>query len=106
MNLIVDIGNTFINATFFNNSKIEKKYSFEKSKTKKLYELLDASNIEKILTFTDFKLYLEQYWRAHEMEMENIQTGKSTTLSWNEYKFRVDISERDFTPQALERLSR
>ena len=48
MNLIVDIGNTFIKATFFNNSKIEKKYSFEKSKTKKLYELLDASNIEKI----------------------------------------------------------
>ena len=48
MNLIVDIGNTFIKATFFNNSKIEKKYSFEKSKTKKLHELLDASNIEKI----------------------------------------------------------
>ena len=48
MNLIVDIGNTLIKATFFNNSKIEKKYSFEKSKTKKLYELLDASNIEKI----------------------------------------------------------
>ena len=63
-------------------------------------------DLEKILTFTDFKLYLEQYWRAHEMEMENIQTGKSTTLSWNEYKFRVDISERDFTPQALERSSR
>ena len=48
MNLIVDIGNTLIKATFFNNSKIEKKYSFEKSKTKKLHELLDASNIEKI----------------------------------------------------------
>ena len=48
MNLIVDIGNTLIKATLFNSSKIEKKYSFEKSKTKKLYELLDASNIEKI----------------------------------------------------------
>ena len=51
MNLIVDIGNTLIKATFFNNSKIEKKYSFEKSKTKKLYDLLDASNIEKIFIF-------------------------------------------------------
>ena len=48
MNLVVDIGNTLIKATFFNNSKIEKKYSFEKSKIKKLYELLDTSNIEKI----------------------------------------------------------
>ncbi len=48
MNLIVDIGNTLIKATFFKSSKIEKKYSFEKSKTKKLYELLDSSNIEKI----------------------------------------------------------
>ena len=49
MNLIVDIGNTLIKATFFNNSKIEKKYSFEKSKTKKLYELLDAIILIKYL---------------------------------------------------------
>ena len=48
MNLIVDIGNTLIKATFFNNSKIEKKYSFKKNQTKKFYELLDASNIKKI----------------------------------------------------------
>jgi len=48
MNLIVDIGNTLIKATFFNNSKIEKKYSFKKNQTKKFYKLLDASNIDKI----------------------------------------------------------
>jgi len=48
MNLIVDIGNTLIKATFFNNSKIEKKYSFKKNQTKKFYELLDTSNIKKI----------------------------------------------------------
>ena len=34
MNLIVDIGNTLIKATFFNNSKIEKKYSLKKIKLK------------------------------------------------------------------------
>ena len=48
MNLIVDIGNTLIKATFFNNSKIEKKYSFKKNQTKKLYKLLDESSVEKI----------------------------------------------------------
>ena len=48
MNLIVDIGNTLIKATFFNNSKIEKKYSFKKNQTNKFYKLLDASNIDKI----------------------------------------------------------
>ena len=49
--------------------------------------IIVRGDLEKILTFTISNFTLEQYWRAHEMEMENIQTGKSTTLSWNEYKF-------------------
>ena len=48
MNLIVDIGNTLIKATFFYNSKIQKKYSFAKSETKNFYDLLESSNVEKI----------------------------------------------------------
>jgi hypothetical protein len=63
-------------------------------------------DLEKILTFEDYSQYLGQYWRSHNMIMENIQTGKSTRLNWGEYSFRKGLTEQDFTPQALERYSR
>ena len=63
-------------------------------------------DLEKILTFADYKQYEGQYWRAHDMLMENMQTGKSTRLSWGPYTFRAGLSERSFTPQALEKASR
>ena len=40
------------------------------------------------------------------MIMENVQTGKSTSLSWGEYSFRNGLKENDFSPQALEKASR
>ena len=58
---------------------------------KKSNFIIVRGDLEKILTFTISNFTLEQYWSAHKMEMENIQTGKSTTLSWNEYKFRNGI---------------
>ena len=32
------------------------------------------------------------------MIMENVQTGKSTSLSWGEYSFRNGFQENDFYP--------
>jgi hypothetical protein len=40
------------------------------------------------------------------MIMENTQTGKSTRLSWGDYSFRMGLTERDFTPQGLPKVSR
>jgi hypothetical protein len=61
------------------------------------------NTILKTLTFKDYRQYLGQYWRADEMRMENHQTGKSTQLVWKEYRFRVGLSEQDFTQNALAR---
>ncbi len=57
----------------------------------------------KTLTYKGYQQYLGQYWRPCEMFMQNHQTGKSTLLTWTEYRFRVGLSERDFTRNALKR---
>ncbi len=58
---------------------------------------------EKTLTFADYRQHLAQYWRAHSLRMENLQTGKSTVLSMADYRFRTGLGERDFDPSALRR---
>ena len=57
----------------------------------------------KTLTNHDFKQYLEQYWRAHRMDMLNHQTGKSTRLDWTNYRFRTGLTDRDFDKNTLKR---
>lgn len=60
-------------------------------------------SILKTLTFSDYKQYLNQYWRADKMFMENHQTGKSTTLSWKTYQFKTGLESTDFTRNSLKR---
>ena len=57
----------------------------------------------KTLTFRGYRQYLDRYWRADEMYMENHQTGKSTLLTWKDYQFRVGLSDADFTTNSLKR---
>jgi outer membrane lipoprotein-sorting protein len=57
----------------------------------------------KTLTFSGYKQYLDRYWRADEMYMENHQTGKTTLLTWLKYEFQVGLSESDFTKNSLKR---
>ncbi len=57
----------------------------------------------KTLTYSEYKQYLDKYWRANRMFMINHQTGKSTLLSWRDYKFRVGLDDGDFTKNALKR---
>ena len=57
----------------------------------------------KTLKYRDYKQYLDKFWRAAEMHMENHQTGKSTTLRWSEYKFRNGLTKRDFDKNSLKR---
>ncbi len=58
----------------------------------------------KTLEFEDYQQYLGQYWRAHRMEMVNHQTGKSTTLSWEDYSFKTGLNDRDFDRNSLKRV--
>ena len=58
----------------------------------------------KTLTLRNYKQFLEQYWRAGEMNMENHLTGKSTDLTWTDFQFRTDLDDRDFTHTGLRRV--
>lgn len=57
----------------------------------------------KTLVFKGYQQYLDKYWRADEMFMENHQTGKSTLLTWEEYSFRTGLQDSDFTKNSLKR---
>ncbi len=58
----------------------------------------------KTLTASDYRQYLDHYWRPGRMEMINHQNGKSTILEWKNYRFRTGLTEKDFRSQALKRL--
>jgi len=58
----------------------------------------------KTLTITGYQQFLDQYWRSADMYMENHQTGKTTLLSWSEYKFRTGLTESDFNKNVLKRV--
>ncbi len=57
----------------------------------------------KVQRFTDYQLYLNQYWRAHTMTMDNKQNGKSTTLYWTNFKFKTGLTSADFEKNVLKR---
>ena len=57
----------------------------------------------KTLSYRDYQQYLDKYWRAAEMYMENHQTGKSTTLAWSDYQFQTGLTARDFDKNSLKR---
>jgi outer membrane lipoprotein-sorting protein len=65
------------------------------------YDRKDA--LLKTLTFHEYRQYLDKFWRALRMEMVNHQTGKSTTLSWSDYRFRTGLTDRDFDQNSLKR---
>ena len=55
----------------------------------------------KTLTMHDYQQYLDKYWRPLRMEMVNHQTGKSTTLKFEDYEFQIGYTDRDFDQNAL-----
>jgi outer membrane lipoprotein-sorting protein len=57
----------------------------------------------KTLVFLEYRRYLDKHWRAHDLFMENHQTGKSTRLLWSDHKFRTGLTEQDFTKTSLKR---
>ena len=67
-------------------------------------EFYDRKNdLLKTLTSSGYKQYLDQYWRPNEMLMENHQTGKSTLLKWEDYKFKTGLEDKDFSRNSLKR---
>ena len=67
-------------------------------------DFFDRKNeLLKTLVFEDYRQYLDRYWRADRMLMQNHQTGKSTLLEWRDYRFRTGLSDRDFNKNTLKR---
>jgi outer membrane lipoprotein-sorting protein len=58
----------------------------------------------KTLIYSGYRQYLDKYWRAQTMDMKNRQTGKSTTLTFDGYRFRTGLNERNFTATRLKRM--
>jgi outer membrane lipoprotein-sorting protein len=65
------------------------------------YDRKDA--LLKTLIQSDYRVYLDRYWRAHQMSMHNHQNGKSTTLTWSGYNFRTGLTDGDFNKNSLAR---
>jgi len=57
----------------------------------------------KTLTYDGYQQYLDKFWRADQMDMENHQTGKSTTLTWSDYQFKTGLKDSDFNKNSLKR---
>jgi len=58
----------------------------------------------KTLTASEFNQYLDKHWRPHRMEMVNHQSGKSTTLLFENYAFKTGLKDADFSKNSLKRL--
>ena len=61
------------------------------------------NSLLKTLNYSGYKKYLDQYWRADQLLMENHQNEKSTVLNWNNYKFKTGLSDNDFSRNSLKR---
>lgn len=55
----------------------------------------------KTLTCKDYRKYQDRFWRTHEMNMVNHQTGKSTQLIWSDFTFGTGQNELDFERNRL-----
>ncbi|MBT8137077.1 MAG: outer membrane lipoprotein-sorting protein [Gammaproteobacteria bacterium] len=63
------------------------------------YDRKDA--LLKTLVFSGYQQYLDRHWRAGRMDMENHQTGKSTTLLFEDYVFGNGLTDADFNRNSL-----
>jgi outer membrane lipoprotein-sorting protein len=61
------------------------------------------NSLLKTLTYHDYNQYLDKYWRAGKMHMENHQTGKSTDLLFSNYQFANGFTDSDFNKNSLKR---
>ena len=67
-------------------------------------EFYDRKNeLMKTLTFSEYKQYSSKYWRASVMEMINHRNGKETRLDFTNLKFDIELTEEDFSQNALKR---
>lgn len=97
--------------------KVERVPAYEKSGYTKQVSWTDTQDFQprkvdyydrrgaylKTLTFTDYRLHQDKYWRAHNLHMENVKNKKATSLTWEDMTFGNGLTESAFTKAALKR---
>ena len=79
-------------------------YNKDKGYRLEKVEFYDRKNaLLKTLTYSDYQLYKNKFWRAGSMNMVNHQSNKETLLNFSDYQFDADLSDDDFTQVALQR---
>ncbi|MDQ7015900.1 MAG: outer membrane lipoprotein-sorting protein [Gammaproteobacteria bacterium] len=61
------------------------------------------NSLIKTLTASGYQLYLNQFWRADELQMKNHPSGKSTLLHFSNYRFKTGLKAKDFSRNSLKR---
>ena len=57
----------------------------------------------KTLTYSGYRMYVDEFWRPDRMAMVNHQNGKSTDLVFSEWSFANGLSDDELTPSRLRR---
>ena len=79
-------------------------YNKDKGYRLEKVEFYDRKNaLLKTLSYKDYKQYLSKHWRAGELHMVNHQTGKETQLLFQNYTFKIGLTDNDFTQNSLKR---
>ncbi|OUR96036.1 outer membrane lipoprotein-sorting protein [Flavobacteriales bacterium 33_180_T64] len=67
-------------------------------------EFYDRKNaLLKTLTYSEYQLYKNKFWRAGIFNMVNHQSNKETLLKFSDYNFENNLTEDDFSQVALKR---
>ncbi|MFZ5610396.1 MAG: outer membrane lipoprotein-sorting protein [Pseudomonadota bacterium] len=96
---------------------VERRPKYEDSGYSKLIVWLDRQELRtqkiayydrqgahvKTLTLKSYRQYGGRWWRAHDMEMVNHQTGKATRLMWSAYRLAAGLGQADFSRASLAR---
>jgi len=61
------------------------------------------NSLLKTLTYSEYKLYKNKFWRADSFNMVNHQSNKETLLKFSNYNFEVNLTDEDFSQAALKR---
>ncbi|MEM9361371.1 MAG: outer membrane lipoprotein-sorting protein [Bacteroidota bacterium] len=82
-------------------------YNKDKGYRLEKIDFYDRKNaLLKTLTYSNYKLYKNKFWRAGTLKMVNHQSNKETLLEFSDYNFEQGLSDEDFSQVALKRAGR
>lgn len=79
-------------------------YNLDKDYRVEKIEFYDRKNsLMKTLTYHDYNQYEGKFWRAMKFHMVNHQSSKETELIFENYQFKIGLTDSDFSQNSLKR---